>query len=191
MKPINVKTAVLLLISILTATSCIAQKSVVYRDQYVTVEYRAVPSALLILNAHLSGTMYLTVIGKTYKNVWGSGACYLDLPTLDSILFVTRLNDVETYHIVNIKTKKEIDIDARHGGLCIFTGPKGAPPGHIGQYIDNITPGKITVVDRQASKMTMEVLNLESKTIESAEAFVDDDLHPGKMHHYVNGKEVP
>ena len=62
--------------------------------------------------AHVGQYFYLTVDGKTYKNVSGSAPFFLDVPELNSILFVTgdETHGNVKFHIVNRETGHEIVI---------------------------------------------------------------------------------
>lgn len=85
-----------------------------YRDHRVVAG--EIPTPLHFVAVHLSRPKYLTVHGRTYTGIKGLPPYYLEVPALDSILFVTGM-DHQTLHLVNLKTGKEIHMDAGEKGL--------------------------------------------------------------------------
>ena len=69
-------------------------------------------SPLQNIFAHLNEEFYLTIDGRTYKHVRGTSPFYLDIPELNSILFVTGKMDARsTFHIYDLSLKSEIMIE--------------------------------------------------------------------------------
>jgi hypothetical protein len=80
-----------------------------YRDQFVSAGELVSPISLMAV--HADRPNYLTIFGKTYRGVQGLKPFYLEVSALDSILFVTGEDD-QTFHLVNLKTKKHLRVDA-------------------------------------------------------------------------------
>jgi len=129
-----------------------------YHDQYVTVG--ETPNLLTLLNLHGEPAKYLRIYGHNYDNVRGLPPCYLQIPELDAILFVTRKYHQDSiFHIINLGTKRETKID----------GPYADFGGHIGSGRKNGEP------------YTDFVERADSNTVVLATAFSD-----AKKRYYLN-----
>jgi hypothetical protein len=141
-----------------------------YRDSKVRAgEVKGPFSDLLV---HVSVPTYLTVCGRTYSGVRGVAPFYLEIPELDSILFVTEDKaDNVTFHVLNLKTEREIAIDA---GNSIFGGHIGGAvkPGHknFADYVESVHGRIIRLVHDLSpfGKVVIDV-NLDSARIEHQE----------------------
>ena len=82
------------------------QRVETYRDKYVIAgEIRRPIKAVFV---HFSNPTYLVVDGKNYEHPRGARPYYLEVPELDSILFVTEDRKGKgTIHLLNLKNKKE------------------------------------------------------------------------------------
>src|SRR5947199_37088 len=91
----------------LSMASCAGQRIETYRDKNVVATEKNPP--LYPFNVHGSKTTYLEVNGKTYQGVRGSPPYYLDIPGLNSILFVTeRPRNKVVFHVVNLQSKRDV-----------------------------------------------------------------------------------
>lgn len=77
------------------------------------------------LFAHRDLPAYLTVFGKTYRNVTGGSPHYLEVPELNSILFVTEpFRGKRIVHLVRLDSKEHIQFAATFGGFGSAIGGK-------------------------------------------------------------------
>jgi len=100
---------------------------------------------------------------------------YLDVPELNGILFVTeQKNHKVAFHLVNMETKQDIQIDADSSGFGrhIGFGEKSGDPGT--DYIEGVQSNRITVAMRSLDWKETMVLNLVSKSIERRETLYFD-----------------
>src|SRR5689334_3980091 len=88
------------------AASC-AQKAATSNSGGVTSGDVQRPSRKIF--AHINEEHYLTISGKTYRGVAGSPPYYIDVPQLNSILFVTgnESHGNVTVHVVNKETGRD------------------------------------------------------------------------------------
>jgi hypothetical protein len=157
-----------LLIVALSITSCAGKRVETYRDTNVTAREQNPP--LYLFNVHGSKKTFLTINGKTYERVRGTPPYYLDVPELNSLFFVTEGTDGHvTFHVVDVRTKKEIAIDGDESG---FGGHIGArvKPGEIGSdYIEKAEGNRIWISKRSLNWKETTVLNLDTKAVEQWE----------------------
>jgi hypothetical protein len=154
------------------STSC-AYEVQTYHDKYVSAgELR---SPLELINPHMGGWCYIKVGGKTYKKVRGLAPFYLNVPALDSILFVTG-DEKKTFYIFNIKTKRTISIP---GGNVSFGGNIGAPrkPGEpLTDWVESANTNEIVLATQgmaygtHPSVRILITLNLKTNKMEKVEA---------------------
>src|SRR5262249_6469599 len=84
-----------------------------------------VRTLLTLVSAHSGEECYLKAWGRTYRGVRGVQPFYLEVPALDSILFVTVGHSGRaTFHIVRRCGGREVRVD---GGRAEFGG-------HIGSH---------------------------------------------------------
>jgi hypothetical protein len=123
-----------------------------------------------VFAAHISRPQYLTVAGKTYRGIRGLAPYYLDVPGTNSILFVTQATgDHITFHLLNLNTKEEVQID---GGTCGFgwgIGGSRKPGEKFTDYIESADSNRITVAIHSGDWKETLVLNLVTKSIERVE----------------------
>ena len=180
-----IRATVLALVSLLLA-SCAASRVKLFQDDIVTVEEADPP--LLLLNVHGSSKRYLTVRGETYGGVTGIAPFYLNLPELDSILFVTRQSGSAgraTIHVVKKRLNGAIEIDIGNddfGGNIGLTRDAG---GKFSDTIERIDSGRIWLVSRKLLTTRTIVLNLERKIVERTESVTLDESGHVKRH-YIN-----
>jgi hypothetical protein len=162
------------------STSCAYEKQT-YHDKYVSAgELR---SPLELISPHTGGWYYIKVNGETYKKVRGVAPFYLMIPTIDSILFVTG-DEETTFHVFNIKSKREISIP---GNGVNFGGDIGGPqkPGEpFTDWVENANSNEIILAKQYPSIGTnpstriLITLNLREKRIEQVEgAWRDQSGH--------------
>lgn len=168
-------TLLILLILIAGAvTFCFwGKRSQTYRDNKVIGGEITRP--INALAVHLSKPKYLTIGGKTYTGVRGLPPYYLDVPELNAVLFVTeQKNHNVVFHVVNLETKRDIQIDADSSGFGrrIGSGGKAGDPGT--DYIEGVQTKRITVTMRSLDWKETMVLNLATKSIERRETLYLD-----------------
>ncbi len=119
------------------------------------------------LAVHSSPPQYLTVNGHTYRGIRGSAPYYLDVPALNSILFVTGLIGGPTvFHLVNVNTKEHIEFKARRSGFGGMIGANRKPGESFTDYIEEVSSNKVTLAQRTSDWMERTILNLTTKTVE-------------------------
>jgi hypothetical protein len=123
-----------------------------------------------IVAAHISRPTYLSVGGRVYHRVRGVAPYYLEVPGTNSILFVTQTPDDHiTYHIFNLKTKEDIQIDGDHSGFGGSIGAAKSPGYRFGDRIESADTTRMTISTRtEGCKETM-ILNLNTKREEQLE----------------------
>ncbi len=161
-----------------------------YRDK--NVQAGEIESPISAFSVHSSKTQYLIVNGKTYKGIRGLKPYYLDIPKLNSILFVTEGSKYRvTFHLVNLELKREISIDGGTSGFGSSIGSGTKPGEQFSDYIENVQSNKVTIATRSLSWKETSLLNLDSKRIERQETFLYDAS--GKVTNHwasVNGERV-
>lgn len=144
-----------------------------YRDQ--RIEAGELRRPLGDLAVHVSKTQYLSINGRTYTKVRGLKPYYLDIPELDSILFVTDSKDKKVlFHIVNLRTANEISIDGGTSGFgwAIGSGRKRGENG--ADYIDDVQSNRLTIAKRSLNWKETWVLNLDSRRVDKHEVYIYD-----------------
>jgi hypothetical protein len=101
-----------------------------FRDQRVRAGDIVTPLSLIAV--HMDNPHFLTVFGRTYRRVRGLRPFYLDVPGLDSILFVTGEDD-QIFYLVDLKSKKVLRVNA---DKCGFGGHIGSFRGAGEPYTD-------------------------------------------------------
>lgn len=141
-----------------------------FRDKKVTAGEVRRPWDLFAV--HVSRPQYLTVAGKTYRGVRGMAPYYLDVPGTNSILFVTQApGDHITFHILNLGTKEEVQIDGGTSGFGWHLGGPRKPGDKFTDYIEGAQSNRLTLVKRTDDWMERTVLNLATKLLEREETF--------------------
>ena len=149
-----------------------------YRDQFITAGELVSPIGLIAV--HVSTPNYLTVLGKTYRDVQGTRPFYLEVPALSSILFVTG-DDNQTFHVVNVKTRKHESI---HTTKTSFGG-------HIpsDDYIESASTNEVVVATHYQDAKKSYFLNFNAGRLER---IVYEKYENGKTNRsvYVDGKKI-
>jgi hypothetical protein len=136
-----------------------------YRDQKVAGGDIMRP--LDFLAAHSSSPRYLIVGGHTYRGVRGSPPYYLDVPALNSILFVTgAVGGDTTFHLVNLMTKEHIEFDGGTSGFGGMIGANRKPGDPFTDYVESASSNKVILSKHTSGWMERTVLNLETKSAE-------------------------
>lgn len=129
------------------------------------------------LAVHSSRPKYLSVGGHTYRGIRGSPPYYLDVPTLNSILFVTgAIGGRTTFHLVNLTTLEHLEFD---GGTSGFGGQIGANRSAgepFTDYVETANADEVILSKRTSGWMERTVLNLKMKSVVSG-GTVDFDAH--------------
>jgi hypothetical protein len=122
---------------------CYPRRVETYRDQFVTGGKLVRP--ITAISVHSSSPNYLTVFGRTYRDVQGLKPFYLKVPSQDSILFVTG-DDDQSFHLVNLKTKKHWSV---HTSKTSFGGHissvDGAPGEPYVDFVESVTNNYVVV----------------------------------------------
>ncbi len=161
-----------------------------YSDSYVRAGEIERPFDYLLV--HVSKQQYMVINGKTYAGVRGMKPFYLRIPELKALLFVTEGSEYgETFHIINLQSKKEIEIDGGTAGFGRDIGSGRKPGEPFSDYIESVASNKVTIATRSLDWKETWLLNLDSKRIERAETF-DYDQSGNVTNHsvYVNGERV-
>jgi hypothetical protein len=164
------KITLLLLFSVLFLTSCVYAQTEIYRDTNVVVSQKHAP--LYPFNVHGGDRNYLTVNGKTYGGVRGLPPCYLQIPELHSILFVTESGNEGqnvTFHVVNLETKKEIEIQSDEATFGGNIGAKRRTDDNYTDYVENAETNKLVLTTRYPDLKKSYYLDLLSKKVERVE----------------------
>jgi hypothetical protein len=162
-----------LLLLALSMVSCAGQQVETYRDKNVVAKEENPPG--FPFNVHGSKTTYLIVNGKTYKGVRGTPPYYLDIPQLNSILFVTEeRNGKVTFHLANLQTKKEIAIDGDESGFGGHIGSKKKPGEIMSDYVEKVEPPRVLIAKRSLNWTEITTLNVDSKKVERLDTFFYD-----------------
>ncbi len=149
------------------------KRSETYRDANVLAGEITAPVNTFAV--HLSKPQYLTINGKTYMGVRGLPPYYLDVPELNSILFVTQEKDGKVlFHLVNLKNKKEIQINADSSGFGWDIGSGRKPGDKYTDYVENVQSNQIMIATRSGDWKEMMVLNLANKSIARRETIYFD-----------------
>jgi len=162
----------------------------IFHDKYVVAgEVRRPINAFA---AHLSTAKYLTIYGKKYVSVRGSPPYYLEIPKLNSILFVTENPKHQvTFHIVNLQTKESIEIDGEGSGFGGDIGSGQTPGDRYTDWIDSVNSNTITLATRSDELKVFTVLNLTTKLLERTEVLYFDKNGAVTNHMiYVKGERV-
>lgn len=123
-----------------------------------------------IFAAHISRPQYLTVAGKTYSGIRGLAPYYLDVPGTNSILFVTQTaGDHIMFHIFNLSTKEDIQINGGTSGFGWGIGGSRKAGEKYTDYIESADPNHITISIHSGDWKETTVLNLATKCIERTE----------------------
>lgn len=149
------------------------RKVTTYRDDKVSAGEITRP--LNAFAVHLSKPKYIEVGGKTYTGVRGLPPYYLDVPQLNAILFVTQQKNYNViFHLVNIETKYDVQIDAGNSGFGWNIGSGRTPGDKYTDYVESVHSNRMRLATRSGDwKETLE-LNLITKLIERRETLYFD-----------------
>jgi hypothetical protein len=185
------KAAIIVLAALLAAgaIACFVGKHVeTYRDH--NVKAGEIHTPLSDFAVHVSEPQYLTINGKTYKGVRGLKPFYLDIPELNSILFVTEAGGEKvTFHIISLQSKKETAIDGGTSGFgwAIGSGLKSGEKGS--DHIESVQSNKITIAKRSLNWKEITVLNLDAKRVERQEVY-NYDQNGNTTNHSVSTNQL-
>ena len=141
------------------------------------------------LAVHSSQPRYITVNGHTYRGVRGSPPYYLDVPALNSVLFVTGDFGGQTlFHLVNLATKEHIEFEGGTSGFGGHIGANRKAGEPFTDYIEGVSSNKVTLVKRSSDWMERTILNLESKAIEKGGTVYFDTTGTQSNHEEVGPK---
>jgi hypothetical protein len=169
--------------------SCAHYTNVAYEDDKVKVLHK---DTVNYLNVHAShDEMWLVAFGITYKDVRGLAPFYLEIPDKDSILFVTgRTYDdgQATVHVLNYKTKKEINFPAFDSHIGREIG--GTPNSGGSEKIETVKGNKVVISANFLNRQYRYYLDLQKPEFEKEEGVEPDPIHPGVTNAFVwvNGK---
>lgn len=161
-----------------------------YRDKQVVAGQIRRP--IYELAVHVSTPQFLVVNGRTYKGVKGVAPFYLEVPQLNSILFVTEAAGGITFHLVNVETKKAISIaggDETFGGN--IGGKQNTPDEPYGDFIEHADQNQIVAATRYPDAKKYFYLDLTSKKLSKVvyDAY-DSSGHTTNHAVYINGELI-
>jgi len=146
---------------------CFGRETEVFRDKNVVAFEKTWPF-YPILGLHTGKSIGLKVAGRTYYKVRGMKPYYIDLPQIHSILFVTEGDSYRfTYHIVNLETKKDVEID---GDGTIFGNHLGAGTAEADR-VDRVDANTVTLVAYGGDWKEIITLNLQALKVERVHDF--------------------
>jgi hypothetical protein len=162
----------------------------IYRDQIVTVGEMI--NLRSLMNLHGEPAKYLRTQGRTFDNVCGLPPCYLTIPELGAILFVTRnYHQDPIFHIIDLATGKETRINgpyADFGGHIGSGRPNGQP---YTDFVERADSNRIVVASAYPGAKKRYYLDLAGKRLERV---VYDELDgQGRIKKttvYIDGKLV-
>jgi hypothetical protein len=136
-----------------------------YRDQNVVAGQQFSP--LFLLNPHYDAPQFLKVRGHTYRNVRGLPPCYLPIPELDSILFVTQAYHQDIlFHIFNLKTDKELEINGKYGTFGGHIGSRQTNGAPYTEFIESADSHFVVAVSIYPDARKSYYLNLPSRKLD-------------------------
>ena len=96
--------------------------------------------------AHLNQEFYLTVNGKTFRDVRGTVPFYLEVPQLHSIVFVTGKMDCPSiFHVYDLQSKQEKTVESGPIGFGWDMGGTNKPGAPWTVYVLKATTNEITM----------------------------------------------
>lgn len=153
----------------LICTSCYQVHYSHYKDanvKAITVQ----PMFLAFPDAAANGFRTdLKVFGKTYRDVRGLEPYYINVPALDSILFVTGNNVGQakaTFYLVSVATHQVTKVDGDDSPFGIYIGWDGTYPPGATNYIASADTNGLVLVTGDSQKRVREYLDLRTKTLE-------------------------
>jgi hypothetical protein len=159
----------------------------IYHDQNVIVGKTI--SLFSLINIHGTPRQYIKVHAHTYQDVRGLPPCYLKVPELNSVLFVTQRPDRDiVFHVINLKTDEEIRIDGKYAtfGWAIGSGRKNGES--YTDYIEHADSNYVIAVSSYPDAKKAYYLNLVAQKLDK---IVYEELQSGgkikKKSVYVNG----
>ncbi len=181
----------LILLAFLSAMlcSCTHETTIAYEDDKVKVLHKLTVNVLAVHASH--DEMWLVAFGKTYKDVRGLSPFYLEIPSKDSILFVTgrTFDDGQaTVHVLNYKTKREIHFPAFDSSIGREIG--GTTNSGGSENIESVEGDKMVISARFMELQYRYYLDLAKPEFQKQECFAPSSNNPGKTNYYlwINGK---
>lgn len=117
--------------------------------------------------AHLSQEFYLTVNGKTFRNVRGTVPFYLEVPQLHSIVFVTGKMDYSSIvHVYDLQSKEEKTFENGPIGFGWDVGGTNQPGAPWTVYVLKATTNEITLAWHAEKGRDLITLKLDSRRVE-------------------------
>ena len=128
-----------------------------------------------VIALHVSRPQYLTIGGHTYRGIRGTAPYYLDVPSLNSIFFVTQGNNYwVTFHVFNLVTKEDIQVEAGTSGFGWGIGGNRKAGDKYTDYIEGVASNRLALTIRSGSWKETMVVNLTTKVIELRETVYFD-----------------
>jgi hypothetical protein len=117
--------------------------------------------------AHLNQEFYLTVDGKTFRDVRGTVPFYLDVPQLHSIIFVTgKMDSPATFHVYDLKLRSEKVVEGGPIGFGWEMGGSNGPGQLFTVYLLKATTNNVVLARQSDIGKELIVLNLDSRKVE-------------------------
>jgi hypothetical protein len=165
---------------------CFPRRVETYRGQFVTGGELVRP--ITAISVHSSSPNYLTVFGRTYRDVQGLKPFYLDIPSLDSILFVTG-DDDQTFHLVNLRTKKHSSVHTSKTSFGAHIGSNRPPGEPYVDFVESVTNNSVVVATQYPNGKKFYFLDFGAGTLDR----IVYDEYKGNVTNrsvYVDGKKV-
>jgi hypothetical protein len=164
-------TPLLVIVWSLACTSCYRLHYSSYKDanvKAVTIQ----PMFLIFPSAHADGFRQdVKVNGRTYRDVRGLDPCYINVPAIGCILFVTG-NNVRsaqaTVYLFNLATKQMTQVDAGHSPFGSYIGWSGPYPRGATNYVASADSNGLVLVTEYDEKRVTEYLDLRNKRLEKS-----------------------
>ncbi len=165
---------------------CFPRRIETYRDQFVAGGKLVRP--ITAISVHSSNPNYLTVFGRTYRDIQGLKPFYLNVPSLDSILFVTG-DDNQTFHLVNLKTKKHWSVHTSKTSFGDNIGSVRQAGESYLDFVDGVTNDCVIVATQYPQAKKSYLLNFAAGKLDC----IVDEEYKGTVTNrsvYVDGRKV-
>jgi hypothetical protein len=158
----------------------------IYRDQFVRAGDLVSPISLIA--PHVDRPHYLSVFGETYRGVQGLKPFYLEVPALNSILFVTG-DDDQTFHLVNLKTKKHLRVNASKTGFGGHISSVRQTGEAYTDFVERVTTNFVTVATQYPEAKKSFFLDFNAGRLDRI-VYEEYKDHATNRSVYVDGRRV-
>jgi hypothetical protein len=117
------------------------------------------------ISPHSGMSHYLEIDGMIYRNVRGFAPYFMEIPQLNSILFVTTQEDSGRIHLINLATSKEIAIDGVGPFFGSHIGSIRKPGEDLTDYVVRVEDDNLVVATRSGTRVLQICLDLKNQRI--------------------------